>query len=115
MDSLIAIGSTAALVYGVFAIYRIGYGLGVGDHALVSQYHMDLYFESAAMILALITLGKYLETRSKGKTSEAITKLMDLAPKTAAVERGGAKFWELVPTAGKKNLADAPILKCLEE
>ena len=89
MDSLIAIGSTAALVYGVFAIYRIGYGLGVGDHALVSQYHMDLYFESAAMILALITLGKYLETRSKGKTSEAITKLMDLAPKTAAVERGG--------------------------
>ena len=80
----IAIGSTAALVYGVFAIYRIGYGLGVGDHALVSQYHMDLYFESAAMILALITLGKYLETRSKGKTSEAITKLMDLAPKTAA-------------------------------
>ena len=89
MDSLIAIGSTAALVYGVFAIYRIGYGLGVGDHALVSQYHMNLYFESAAMILALITLGKYLETRSKGKTSEAITKLMDLAPKTAAVERGG--------------------------
>ena len=89
MDSLIAIGSTAALVYGVFAIYRIGYGLGMGDHALVSQYHMDLYFESAAMILALITLGKYLETRSKGKTSEAITKLMDLAPKTAAVERGG--------------------------
>lgn len=91
MDSLIAIGSTAALVYGVFAIYRIGYGLGVGDHALVSQYHMDLYFESAAMILALITLGKYLETRSKGKTSEAITKLMDLAPKTAAVERGGVE------------------------
>ena len=91
MDSLIAIGSTAALVYGVFAIYRIGYGLGMGDHALVSQYHMDLYFESAAMILALITLGKYLETRSKGKTSEAITKLMDLAPKTAAVERGGVE------------------------
>ena len=91
MDSLIAIGSTAALVYGVFAIYRIGYGLGVGDHALVSQYHMDLYFESAAMILALITLGKYLETRSKGKTSEAITKLMDLAPKTAAVEHGGVE------------------------
>ena len=72
-------------------ICRIGYGLGVGDHALVSQYHMDLYFESAAMILALITLGKYLETRSKGKTSEAITKLMDLAPKTAAVERGGVE------------------------
>ena len=91
MDSLIAIGSTAALVYGVFAIYRIGYGLGTGNHALVSRYHMDLYFESAAMILALITLGKYLETKSKGKTSEAITKLMDLAPKKATVERGGAE------------------------
>jgi heavy metal translocating P-type ATPase len=87
MDSLIAIGSTAALVYGVFAIYRMGYGLGVGNMALVEQYHMDLYFESAAMILALITLGKYLETRSKGRTSEAITKLMDLAPKTAVVQR----------------------------
>lgn len=83
MDSLIAIGSGAALVYGIFAIYRIGYGLGHGDDALVSQYASDLYFESAGMILALITVGKYLETRSKGKTSEAIEKLMDLSPKTA--------------------------------
>lgn len=89
MDSLIAIGSSASLVYGIFAIYRMGYGLGVGDMALVERYHHDLYFESAAMILALITLGKFMETKSKGKTSEAITKLMDLAPKTAAVERGG--------------------------
>ena len=89
MDSLIAIGSTAALVYGIFAIYRMGYGLGVGDMELVERYHMDLYFESAATILTLITLGKYLETRSKGKTSEAITKLMNLAPKTAMVEREG--------------------------
>ena len=72
MDSLIAIGSTAALVYGVFAIVRMGHGLGVGDMDLVMQYHHDLYFESAAMILALITLGKYLEAKSKGKTSEAI-------------------------------------------
>lgn len=83
MDSLIAIGSGAALVYGIFAIYRIGYGLGHGDDALVSRYASDLYFESAGMILALITVGKYLETRSKGKTSEAIEKLMDLSPKTA--------------------------------
>lgn len=83
MDSLIAIGSGAALVYGVFAIYRIGYGMGHGDSALVSQYAGDLYFESAGMILALITVGKYLETRSKGRTSEAIAKLMDLSPKTA--------------------------------
>lgn len=87
MDSLIAIGSTAALIYGVFAIFRIGYGLGHNDLDIVSEYSMDLYFESAAMILALITLGKFLEARSKGKTSEAITKLMDLAPKTATVIR----------------------------
>ncbi len=83
MDSLIAMGSGAALVYGIFAIYRIGYGLGHGDEALVSRYASDLYFESAGMILALITVGKYLETRSKGKTGEAIEKLMDLSPKTA--------------------------------
>ena len=89
MDSLIAIGSSAAVVYGVWAIYRIGWGLGHGDMALVHEYSMDLYFETAGMILALITLGKYLESRSKGKTSEAITRLMALAPKTALVERDG--------------------------
>lgn len=89
MDSLIAIGSTASLVYGIFAIYRMSYGLGNGDMELVHRYYHDLYFESAAMILALITVGKYLEARSKGKTSEAITRLMDLAPKTAIVERAG--------------------------
>lgn len=83
MDSLIAVGSGAALVYGIFAIYRIGYGLGHGDAALVTRYASDLYFESSGMILALITVGKYLETRSKGKTGEAIEKLMDLSPKTA--------------------------------
>lgn len=89
MDSLIAIGSTASLVYGIVAIYRMSYGLGSGDMELVHRYYYDLYFESAAMILALITVGKYLEARSKGKTSEALTKLLDLAPKTAVVERGG--------------------------
>ncbi len=89
MDSLIAIGSTASLVYGIFAIYRMSYGLGNDNMELVHRYYHDLYFESAAMILALITVGKYLETKSKGKTSEAITKLMDLAPKTAVVERDG--------------------------
>ncbi|WP_302826852.1 cation transporter, partial [Anaerofustis stercorihominis] len=66
MDSLIAIGSSAAVVYGVFAIFRIGFGLGHGDMSIVDRYSMDLYFESAGMILTLITLGKYLETRSKG-------------------------------------------------
>lgn len=89
MDSLIALGSGAALVYGIFAIYRIGYGLGHGDMDLVMQYSHDLYFESAGMILALITMGKYLEARSKGRTSEAISKMIDLAPKIATVIRDG--------------------------
>ena len=91
MDSLIAVGSSAAVIYGVFALYQMGYGLGHGDLELVERYHMDLYFESAGMILTLITLGKFLETRSKGKTSQAITHLMDLAPKTAHVLRDGAE------------------------
>lgn len=90
MDSLIAIGSSAAIVYGIYAIYKIGYGLGHGDMALVHSFTMDLYFESAGMILALITLGKFFEARAKGKTSDAITKLMNLAPKTATVLRNGA-------------------------
>lgn len=91
MDSLIALGSGAALVYGIFAIYRIGYGLGYGDMDLVTQYSHDLYFESAGMILALITMGKYLEARSKGRTSEAISKMLDLAPKIATVIRDGSE------------------------
>ncbi len=89
MDSLIAVGSAAAVVYGVAALYCIGWGLGHGDMALVERYSMDLYFESAGMILTLITLGKYLETRSKGKTGQAISRLMDLTPKTANLLRDG--------------------------
>lgn len=89
MDTLIAIGSSASLIYGIFALYRIGYGLGVQDFDLVMRYQHDLYFESAVMILALINVGKYLEARSKGKTSEAINKLLNMAPKTALVERDG--------------------------
>lgn len=89
MDSLIAVGSAAAVIYGIFALYRIGYGLGHMDMDIVMQYLHDLYFESAGTILTLITLGKYLEARSKGKTSEAINKLMDLAPKMAVVLRDG--------------------------
>jgi Cu+-exporting ATPase len=87
MDSLIAVGSAAAVIYGIFALYRIGYGLGHMDMDIVMHYLHDLYFESAGTILTLITLGKYLEARSKGKTSEAINMLMDLAPKTAIVLR----------------------------
>ena len=89
MDSLIAIGSGAAFTYGIIAIYCIGYGLGHGDKEFAHSYMMNLYFESAAMILALITLGKFLESRAKGKTSQAIEKLIDLSPKTAVVIRDG--------------------------
>lgn len=82
MDSLVAIGSTAAIGYGIYAIYMIGYGLGHDNLDLVNRFRMDLYFESAGTILTLITVGKYLETKSKGKTGDAISKLINLAPKT---------------------------------
>ena len=87
MDSLIMTGSSAALLYGCFALFKISYALGHNDLEMVKAYSSNLYFESAATILTLVTLGKFLETRSKGKTSEAIAMLMDLAPKTAIVER----------------------------
>ncbi|NLJ77564.1 MAG: heavy metal translocating P-type ATPase [Peptococcaceae bacterium] len=89
MDTLIAIGSGAATVYGILAIYKIGFGLGHGQVQIAHQYMMSLYFESAAIILTLITLGKYFEARAKGRTSDAITKLVNLAPKTATVLRRG--------------------------
>ena len=91
MDSLIAIGAGAAILYGIFAIYRIGYAMGHGDMMVIHQYAHDLYFESAGTILTLITIGKYLETKSKGKTSEAITKLLNLAPKTVTAVRDGVE------------------------
>ena len=91
MDALIALGSSASLLYGLVALYQIAWGLGHGDAALVDKWSMDLYLESAGMILTLITLGKFLETRSKGKTSQAISRLMDLAPKTATVLRDGTE------------------------
>ena len=89
MDTLIAVGSGASVVYSVFAIYAMAYHMGHGDLVAAHHYGMELYFESAAMILTLITVGKYMETHSKGKTSEAISKLMDLAPKKANVIRNG--------------------------
>ena len=97
MDSLIALGSGAAIVYGIYAIYRIGIGFGQMDMDTVHTYMMELYFESAGTILTLITMGKTMEARAKGKTSEAITKLMDLAPKTATVERDGTE--RVIPAA----------------
>ncbi len=87
MDSLVAIGSSAAVLYGIFAIYMIGYGMGHQIEHLVIHYSMDLYFESAGTILTLITLGKYLEVKAKRKTTDAIKKLIALRPLTAIIRR----------------------------
>ncbi|WP_288221116.1 heavy metal translocating P-type ATPase [uncultured Clostridium sp.] len=100
MDSLIAIGTSAAVIYGFFAIYKIN----MGNH----DYAMHLYFESAAVILTLITLGKYLEAVSKGKTSEAIKKLMGLAPKTANIIRNDK---ELIVPIEEVMVGDIVIVK----
>ena len=89
MDSLIAVGSLASLAYGVVALFRMAWGMGHGEWEIVELYRENLYFESAAMILTLITLGKFLETRAKGRTGDAIRALMDLSPKTAQVRRNG--------------------------
>lgn len=108
MDSLIAMGSAAAILYGAFAIFRMTAGYETGNMDLVHRYAGDIYFESAAMILTLITVGKYLETRSKGKTSQAIEKLMNLAPKTAHVERNGVEVE--IPT-GELTIGDVLVVR----
>ena len=89
MDSLIAVGSGASLIYGIAAMFRMSYAMGHEQWETVAFYSENLYFESAAMILTLITLGKFLETRAKGKTGDAIRALMDLRPETATVLRDG--------------------------
>ena len=91
MDSLVGMGSAAAAAFGCFAIFRIGWGLGHGDWQLVQEYSSNLYFESAGMIVTLITVGKYLETRAKGSTSEALKKIVKLVPQTAIVIRSGVE------------------------
>ena len=92
MDTLVGLGSMSAAIFGVFSLFRIGYGLGHGDLNLVDEYAKNLYFESAGMILTLITLGKFFETRAKGKTTQAVQALMNLAPKTANVIRNGEEI-----------------------
>ncbi|MBR4903081.1 MAG: heavy metal translocating P-type ATPase [Selenomonadaceae bacterium] len=92
MDSLVGLGSMAAAMFGAFALFRIGQGLGTGNFDLVDEYSRNLYFESAGMIVTLITVGKYFEARAKGKTSQAVEKLMNLAPKKATVLRGGKEI-----------------------
>lgn len=91
MDTLVGLGSMTAAVYGVFAIFRMSWGMGHGDWSLVATYSTNLYFESAGMIVTLIDIGKYLEALSKGKTSKAVERLMDLAPKEATVLRNGTE------------------------
>lgn len=85
MDSLVALGSAAASIYGIFAIFRLSTGLAYGDQALVESYRHNLYFESSAMIFSLITLGKYFEARSKNETKNSLKSLMKLKPNTATV------------------------------
>lgn len=91
MDSLIALGSGAATVYGIYALFSMAFFMGRSDMAAAHHFAMNLYFESAAMILTLITLGKYLEARAKGKTTSSLSKLMDLSPKMATRVEDGAE------------------------
>ena len=108
MDSLVAIGSGASLLYGLFAMFRMAYGFGHGNIELVHEYAHALYFESAALILTLVTVGKYLEARSKDKTSQALSRLMDLAPKTAMVLKNGEEV--LIP-AEQVSAGDIVIIR----
>ena len=108
MDSLIAVGSGASLIYGIAALFRMAYALGHHDWDTVAFYSENLYFESAAMILTLITLGKFLETRAKGMTGDAIRALMDLRPKTATVVRDGKE--ETIP-ADQVRVGDVIVVR----
>ena len=92
MDTLVALGSMASFVWSVYALFAMTRAQVDGDSAAVMNYMMDFYFESAAMILTLITVGKMLEARSKGKTTDALKSLMKLAPKTAVVVRNGQEL-----------------------
>ena len=89
MDSLVALGAGASVLYSVYALYRIAFALGAGDLSAAAAFSRELYFDGAGTILTLITLGKFLEARAKGRTSEAVNALLDLAPKTARVIRDG--------------------------
>ena len=111
MDSLVAIGSGAATVYGIYAIYKMAYGYGHNDMKVVETFMMDLYFESAGMILTLITLGKTLEAKAKKRTTSAISKLMNLTPKTAVVWRDNK---ELLVAIEEVVIGDVIIVKAGE-
>lgn len=108
MDSLVAVGTTASFLYGIFVLYHLAWGFSYGDMAMVHQYAHEVYFEGTATILTLITLGKYMEARAKGKTSQAIEKLVELAPDTARVERNGA---EIEIPASDVRIGDVVIIR----
>ena len=108
MDTLIAMGSSAATVYSIYAIFMMGYELGHGHMDGAHAYMMQLYFESAGMILTLISLGKYLESRSKKKTTEAIEKLMNLMPTTATLLKDGQ---EVVVSIEDVQVGDIVVVK----
>lgn len=120
MDSLVGMGSMAAALFGAFAVFRIGYGLGHGDWTLVEEYSRNLYFESAGMIVTLITVGKFLEARAKGKTGAALARLMELAPQQANVLREGKEISvpvtqllvgdEIIVRPGERIPADGVVL-----
>ena len=108
MDSLVGIGSMASALFGVFAMFRMSWGLGHGDLALAAEYSTNLYFESAGMIVTLITVGKYLEARAKGQTTGALKALMQLAPAEASVLRDGR---EVTIPAASLALGDTVIVR----
>ena len=108
MDSLIAVGSGASLLYGIAALFRMAYAMGHGDWKILDFYRENLYFESAAMILTLITLGKFLEARAKGKTGDAIRSLMDLRPETAVVLKDGQ---EVTIPADQVRVGDTVVVR----
>ena len=120
MDSLVGMGSMAAAVFGAFALFRMSWGLGHGDMALVAEYSRNLYFESSGMIVTLITVGKYMEAKAKGKTGAALKKLMELAPKQARVMRAGKEISipaeelsagdEIIVRPGERIPADGVVL-----
>ena len=108
MDSLIAVGSGAALISGLVAVFRMSYGYGHGDLAIVERYAHNLYIESAAMILTLITVGKFLETRSKGRTGQAISRLIALTPDTAKLLKNGV---EVETPVAQVQLGDIAVVR----
>ena len=111
MDSLIAVGSGAALISGLVAVFRMSYGYGHNDLAIVERYAHNLYIESAAMILTLITVGKFLETRSKGRTGQAISRLIALTPDTAKLLKNGA---EVETPVAQVQIGDIAVIRAGE-